>query len=29
VTVGVGHHERCKVVIIHSHGMTKKIRRCR
>jgi hypothetical protein len=29
VTVGVGHREHCKVVIIHKGGVTKKIRRCR
>ena len=30
VTVGMGHRDRvCKTVVIHSHGMTKKIRRCR
>ena len=28
ITVGVGHRD-CKTVIIHEHGMTKKIRRCR
>jgi len=28
VTVGYG-HRNCKTVIIHEHGMTKKIKRCR
>jgi hypothetical protein len=30
VTVGVGHRDRvCKTIVIHNHGVTKKIRRCR
>jgi len=30
VTVGVGHRERmCRTIVVHRHGMTKRIRRCR
>ena len=30
VTVGIGHRDRvCKTIVIHNHGVTKKIRRCR
>jgi hypothetical protein len=30
VTVGMGHRDRvCKTIVIHNHGVTKKIRRCR